>query len=393
MSSAASPLRPASPSVPRRGVRVGAAAQRSRRRPAARLRPFHGRAHRVGRTRRDADARGRDDANRPGVARRRAVLDGLERRRPLPRHSRCRSSGEGPPERLQLTRRAVRALARTALSGSFDGRPPVEQSCGGVNVDRYLARIGYAGSREPSLATLTGLQAAHLFAVPFENLHVFHRVGVRVDIDWSYDKIVEQRRGGWCYELNGCFAELLARLGFDVDRLSCRTFDAATGGLSADFDHLALLVRVDGAPTSWTSAGATTRSPRFRPSPASTPAGPGPLALRFQRTRGATDRTQRTYGWRPECGSCSTGRRAGPGSSPSSPPAAATCRPSPGSRGPRSRSSHAGDVRPMAARVTLPPRSAPRARGRPHDPRHTRSRRGNGSTSCATWFGMSVPTT
>ncbi len=142
----------------------------------------------------------------------------------------------------------MRALARTALSGSFDGRPPVEQSCGGVNVDRYLARIGYAGSREPSLATLTGLQAAHLIAVPFENLHVFHRVGVRVDIDWSYDKIVEQRRGGWCYELNGCFAELLARLGFDVDRLSCRTFDAATGGLSADFDHLALLVRVDGAP-------------------------------------------------------------------------------------------------------------------------------------------------
>jgi N-hydroxyarylamine O-acetyltransferase len=117
-----------------------------------------------------------------------------------------------------------------------------------VNVDRYLARIGYDGPREPSLATLTGLQVAHLIAVPFENLHVFYRVGVRVDVDWSYAKIVEQRRGGWCYELNGCFAELLDRLGFDVDRLSCRTFDTDTGGLSAEFDHLALLVRVDGVP-------------------------------------------------------------------------------------------------------------------------------------------------
>jgi N-hydroxyarylamine O-acetyltransferase len=117
-----------------------------------------------------------------------------------------------------------------------------------VNVDRYLARIGYDGPREPSLATLTRLQAAHLIAVPFENLHVYYRVGVRVDVDWSYGKIVEQRRGGWCYELNGCFGELLHRLGFDVDRLSCRTFEADTGELSADFDHLALLVRADGAP-------------------------------------------------------------------------------------------------------------------------------------------------
>ena len=116
-----------------------------------------------------------------------------------------------------------------------------------MNVDRSLARIGYTGQREPTLATLTGLQTAHLIAVPFENLHVVHRVGVRVDVDWSYPKVVEQRRGGWCYELNGCFAALLHRLGFDADLLSCRTFEPATGGLSAEFDHLALLVRVDAA--------------------------------------------------------------------------------------------------------------------------------------------------
>lgn len=113
------------------------------------------------------------------------------------------------------------------------------------DVDLYFARIGYEGTRQPSLATLTELQAAHLIEVPFENLHVFYRVGVRVDVHWSYHKIVEQRRGGWCFELNGCFAELLRRLGYRVDLLSCRTFEPASGGLSPDFDHLALLVHLD----------------------------------------------------------------------------------------------------------------------------------------------------
>ena len=117
---------------------------------------------------------------------------------------------------------------------------------GAFDIDRYLARVAYDGSREPTLDTLTALHLAHLVHVPFENLHVYHHLGVRVDIGWSYAKVVEQRRGGWCFELNGCFAELLRRLGFHVDLLACRTFEPDSGGLSPDFDHLALLVHLDG---------------------------------------------------------------------------------------------------------------------------------------------------
>ena len=114
-------------------------------------------------------------------------------------------------------------------------------------VERYLRRIRYTGKGAPTLHTLRQLQAAHLIHVPFENLDVFHRRGVRVDVNWSFQKIVDRRRGGWCYELNGCFGALLDQLGYRVARLSCRTFEPDTGGLSADFDHLALLVRVGDA--------------------------------------------------------------------------------------------------------------------------------------------------
>ena len=125
--------------------------------------------------------------------------------------------------------------ATTAASVSFD-------------VERYLRRIAYTGSREPTLDALTALQLAHLVSVPFENLHVFRRRGVRVDVGWSYAKVVEQRRGGWCFELNGCFSELLRRLGYSVDLLSSRVYQPSSGGLSPEFDHLALLVHTAEGP-------------------------------------------------------------------------------------------------------------------------------------------------
>jgi len=114
------------------------------------------------------------------------------------------------------------------------------------DVDKYLARIGHTGRRDPSITTLAELQLAHLTHVPFENLHVFYRRGVRVDVDWSFEKVVGQRRGGWCYELNGCFGSLLRSLGFTVDFLSSRAYTASSGEMSPDFDHLALLVHVGG---------------------------------------------------------------------------------------------------------------------------------------------------
>lgn len=87
-----------------------------------------------------------------------------------------------------------------------------------MDVDAYLELLGLTGQVAPDLDNLEKLQRAHLSVVPFENLDVFARRGVRTDDLWSTTKIVERRRGGWCFELNGAFAALLEALGYEVTR-------------------------------------------------------------------------------------------------------------------------------------------------------------------------------
>lgn len=109
---------------------------------------------------------------------------------------------------------------------------------------RYLDRIGFHGARRSDLQTLAALHEAHLLKVPFENLDIRERRPIEVDPSLFLEKIVDRKRGGFCYELNGAFAELLRGFGFPVSLLSARVFNAA-GELGEEFDHLALLVDLE----------------------------------------------------------------------------------------------------------------------------------------------------
>jgi N-hydroxyarylamine O-acetyltransferase len=110
-----------------------------------------------------------------------------------------------------------------------------------MNVSAYLRRIGYEGPLEPSLETLRGLHRAHLLSIPFENLDIPLHRPIVLFRDRLFQKIVERRRGGFCYELNGMFAELLKSLGFEVTLLSARVTISQTR-VPPEFDHLTLLV-------------------------------------------------------------------------------------------------------------------------------------------------------
>jgi N-hydroxyarylamine O-acetyltransferase len=108
-------------------------------------------------------------------------------------------------------------------------------------IDRYLARVGYDGPREASPEVLRALHEKHLLHVPFENLDIHWKRPIVVDEQRFIAKIVDEQRGGFCYELNGAFAALLRALGFDVTLLSGRVMGGG-GHVGPPFDHMALLV-------------------------------------------------------------------------------------------------------------------------------------------------------
>ena len=54
---------------------------------------------------------------------------------------------------------------------------------GPLDLDAYLRRIGYAGSRAPSLATLDALHLAHATHIPFENLDILLGRPIRLDLE------------------------------------------------------------------------------------------------------------------------------------------------------------------------------------------------------------------
>ena len=113
-----------------------------------------------------------------------------------------------------------------------------------LNVAGYLARIRYEGSTDPSADTLRLVHRAHLFTVPFENLDIGLRRTIACDADAAVRKIVDHRRGGFCYEMNGAFAALLRALGFSVTLLSARVA-REDGSEGPEFDHLTLRVDLD----------------------------------------------------------------------------------------------------------------------------------------------------
>ncbi|MFC5749615.1 arylamine N-acetyltransferase family protein [Actinomadura rugatobispora] len=113
-----------------------------------------------------------------------------------------------------------------------------------LDLDAYLARIGYEGDRSPTLETLRRLQGGHVTSIPFENLEIFLGRPVLLGVEAVQDKLVRHRRGGYCFEHTELFAAALERLGF--------TFTALSARVSLGFDkllpatHALVRVEVDG---------------------------------------------------------------------------------------------------------------------------------------------------
>jgi N-hydroxyarylamine O-acetyltransferase len=113
-----------------------------------------------------------------------------------------------------------------------------------MDLNAYLMRIGYNGDRTPTLENLRAIHLAHFYSVPFENIDIHIGRRLEIDADHIFGKVVGQRRGGWCHELNGLWGRALRQLGYEVDILSARVMNPA-GQLSVPHSHTSVLVHLD----------------------------------------------------------------------------------------------------------------------------------------------------
>ncbi len=111
-------------------------------------------------------------------------------------------------------------------------------------LDAYLVRIGMDRPVSLDIESLSRLHRAHLMAFTWEALDAFMGWPSSIAPSVAFAKMVEGKRGGWCYEMNGLFGAALAALGFRVTRL-CGGVNREMIGDAAIGNHLTLRVDLD----------------------------------------------------------------------------------------------------------------------------------------------------
>ncbi|GAB2909812.1 arylamine N-acetyltransferase family protein [Paralcaligenes ginsengisoli] len=117
-----------------------------------------------------------------------------------------------------------------------------------LNLNAYLARIGYSGTLEASLPVLRTLALHHAQIIPFENLSPFLGLPVSLDLADVERKLVHEGRGGYCFEQNLLFGQALRGIGFDVTDLAARVLWTQPDDAKTARTHMLLAVDLGGEP-------------------------------------------------------------------------------------------------------------------------------------------------
>ncbi|MBE9137842.1 arylamine N-acetyltransferase [Nodosilinea sp. LEGE 07088] len=125
---------------------------------------------------------------------------------------------------------------------------PQATSLAADDLEAYFQRIGYGGSRAPTLATLQGIHQRHPQAIAFENLSSFLGQPVDLELPSLVQKLVYGQRGGYCFEQNGLLKSVLTTLGFQVTGLGARVLWQLPPDTLTPRSHMVLLVDLEGEP-------------------------------------------------------------------------------------------------------------------------------------------------
>ena len=113
-----------------------------------------------------------------------------------------------------------------------------------MDIRPYLNRINFTDSPQVNKRVLYDLQKKHLLNIPFENLDIHYGRKINLSIAHIYKKIIIDKRGGFCYELNGLFHQLLKEIGFNAKLISARVH-VKNEEYSPEYDHMAIIVNLE----------------------------------------------------------------------------------------------------------------------------------------------------
>ncbi len=112
-----------------------------------------------------------------------------------------------------------------------------------VDLEKYFARLDYSGPIQADAGTLQAVHFSHATHIPFENIDVLAGKPIRLDLPGLMAKLVDARRGGYCFEQNALLAAALEALGFGVTRLLARV--RVESGRLLPRTHMVLEVSAD----------------------------------------------------------------------------------------------------------------------------------------------------
>ena len=110
----------------------------------------------------------------------------------------------------------------------------------------YLQRIELARpTHGPDEDYLIQLHIGHLTHIPFETFDLIDLKQLNITPDYVFERIVRQRRGGVCYQMNGLFSSMLRKVGYHVQLIPCNVYDIENDAYLHARSHLSLLVTLD----------------------------------------------------------------------------------------------------------------------------------------------------
>lgn len=113
-----------------------------------------------------------------------------------------------------------------------------------IDLTAYFKRIGFDGKAQSDLETLKRLNFLHVRTFPFENLNPLLGLPVKIDPASLQEKMIHQKRGGFCFEENLLFLWGLQAIGFDAKPLAGRVLKNKPEEAITQQTHMLVMVKI-----------------------------------------------------------------------------------------------------------------------------------------------------